>query len=266
MGKILAHNEPVAARWSAGGRLYDEISRQIADSIEHCVDRLEPESGERILDLATGTGWTARRVSARGAQVTACDIAAGVIDAARQIPHENVAFEVADAEALPYEDGQFDGVISTCGIQFVTVPEAASQELARVTRPGGRVALTLWTSDGSVAEMFKVIKKYMPPPPDGKGPPSPFEWGKQERVQQLLGRWFKLGFEKATSFYRASAPGAAWDAFVGGYGPVKALAARLDETARESFRAEFTGFHEQFRTDLGILVPRDYWLVRGERT
>lgn len=264
MTNIRSHNEPVAARWGAGGRLYDEISRQIADSIEHGVDRLAPKSGEVILDLATGTGWTARRVALRGANVIGADVAAGVVEAARQFPHENIEFEVADAEALPYSDGQFDGVISTCGIQFVTDPKAASKELARVTRKGGRVVLTCWTSDSSVAEMFKVIKKYMPPPV-GNPPPSPFEWGKKERVQQLLGSSFKLGFEKATLFYRDHGPDRAWDAFVNGFGPVKALASKLDDAIRDSFRKDWIAFHEQFRTDLGILVPREYWLVYGER-
>ena len=80
---IQPHNERSAAVWSAGGRDYDEISRGIADAIEHCVLRLNPLPGERILDLSTGTGWTSRLVAQRGASVVGADIAADLLAAAR---------------------------------------------------------------------------------------------------------------------------------------------------------------------------------------
>src|SRR5688572_1445054 len=81
-GTIQQHNERPAAVWSSGGSGYDEISRGIADALEHCVLRLNPQPGERILDLATGTGWTSRLVARRGARVTGVDIASGLLDAA----------------------------------------------------------------------------------------------------------------------------------------------------------------------------------------
>ena len=79
---IQPQNIKMAATWNAGGQHYDRISLTIADSIEHCVNRLAPRSGERVLDVATGTGWTARRVAARGATVTGVDLGADLIDAA----------------------------------------------------------------------------------------------------------------------------------------------------------------------------------------
>ena len=82
---ILPHNQQSAAMWSAGGEKYDRISRQIADAIEHCVDRLDPQPHEKILDVATGTGWTARRVQSRGAVVTGVDLGEDVIRAARRL-------------------------------------------------------------------------------------------------------------------------------------------------------------------------------------
>src|SRR6185436_19458350 len=81
--RIQPHNERPAAVWSAGGKDYDEISRGIADSIEHCVQRLKPLPGERVLDLSTGTGWTSRVVARRGATVIGVDIAGDLLDAAR---------------------------------------------------------------------------------------------------------------------------------------------------------------------------------------
>ena len=82
-GTVQPHNARPATVWSTGGKDYQQISRGIADSIEHCVLRLDPRPGERILDLATGTGWTSRLVARRGANVIGVDIASGLLDAAR---------------------------------------------------------------------------------------------------------------------------------------------------------------------------------------
>lgn len=264
---IQTHNERPAAVWSSGGAAYDRISRGIADSLEHCVLRLDPKPGERILDVATGTGWTSRLVARRGAEVVGVDIAADLIAAAREKAlAESLAIEyrTGDAEALPFEDGEFDAVVSTVGVMFVSRPEAAAAELARVTRPGGRIALTTWTHDSNVFEMFKVMKAYMAPPPT-PAPPSPFEWGRRERLTELLAAYFDLRFETAVSFYREPSPEAAWETFSTGYGPTRMLAASLPADRCAALRADFVAFHARFTTDLGITVPRTYWMTVGRR-
>ncbi len=185
-GVIEPHNQKPAAVWNSGGAQYEDISRGIADSIEHCVLRLDPKPSEKILDLATGTGWTSRVVARRGAEVTGVDIGADLIATAEERAAAeglNIAYEVGDAEHLPFEDGQFDAVVSTCGVMFASRPEAAAAELARVCRKGGRIALTTWLSDSNLFKMFMVMKPYMPPPPT-PAPPSPFEWGKTERIRE----------------------------------------------------------------------------------
>lgn len=266
-GRIQPHNQRPSAVWSTGGHEYDQISRGIADSIEHAVMRLDPRPGERILDLATGTGWTSRVVARRGATVTGVDIADDMLASARaraeaeQLP---IAYELGDAEELPFADGAFDAVISTCGVMFATRPEAAAAELARVCRKGGRIALTTWLSDSSVFEMFKVMRQYMPAPPS-PAPPSPFEWGRMARLRELLGDAFDLRFEPGVSYYREPSGEAAWDTFSRGYGPTKALANSLDPARRNALRTDFIAFHDGFATELGICVPREYWLTVGVR-
>src|SRR2546421_8237484 len=102
--EIQPHNAKPAAVWSSGGTNYDQISRGIADSIEHCVLRLDPKPGERILDLATGTGWTSRLVARRGANVTGVDIAADLLAGARERAEAeglNIEYRIGDAEQLP---------------------------------------------------------------------------------------------------------------------------------------------------------------------
>jgi SAM-dependent methyltransferase len=264
---IQPHNEKPASVWNSGGAGYEGISRGIADSIEHAVLRLDPQPGEYILDLATGTGWTSRLVARRGAKVIGVDLGADLIGAARERAGTEgltVDYQIGDAEALPFGDAEFDAVISTCGIMFASRPEAAASELARVTRKGGRIALTTWLPDSNLFEMFKVMKAYMPPPPT-TAPPSPFEWGRPERVSELLGDAFDLKCEKGTSFYREPSGEAAWEMFSTNYGPTRSLAANLDEGRKADFRKDFIAFHEKFRNELGICVPRNYLLTIGVR-
>jgi SAM-dependent methyltransferase len=259
---IRPENEKAARTWGAGGDAYDRISRQIGDAIAHAVDRLDPQPGQRVADVATGTGWGARLMAACGAEVTASDLSEEVVEAARTRGSENIDYHAADAEALPYDDAAFDGVISTFGVMFCAEPERAAAELARVTRPGGRLALATWTPDGAIREMFKVIVGHMPAPPTAA---SPFAWGDTERLVELLGDDFDLGFEEATVYYRDRDGAAAWDAFSTGYGPVKALAGVLDDEARERFRDDFVALYERYRTGAGILIPREYVITVGTR-
>jgi SAM-dependent methyltransferase len=264
---IQPHNERPAKVWSSAGDSYNEVSRGIADSIEHAVLRLNPRQGERVLDLATGTGWTSRVVAKRGAQVTGVDIATGLLDAAERnaaAERLSIRYLPGDAEQLPFEDASFDALVSTCGVMFASRPEAAAKELARVVRQGGRMALTTWTNGGNVFKMFQVMKSYMAAPAQ-PAPPSPFEWGNPDRVRQLLGQDFELKFERAVSYYREPSAEAAWETFSTGYGPTKVLADTLEPTRRESLRADFIAFHAGFPTALGICVPREYWLIVGAR-
>ncbi|MCC5859642.1 MAG: methyltransferase domain-containing protein [Ectothiorhodospiraceae bacterium] len=265
--RVRAHNAGPSAVWSSGGAAYDRISHGILDAIEHAVNRLEPEGAERILDVATGTGWAARRLAERNPDVTGVDFAPEMLSAARRLASTrglDITFMEGDAEALPFEDGAFDAVISTFGVMFAQHPEDAAAELSRVCRPGGRLVLAVWTPDGTVHDMFRIIKGYMPKP-EGSPPPSPFEWGSRERVRELLGEAFDLRFEHGTSYYREPDADAAWRAFSAGYGPVRTLADKLDADRREQFRKEFTAFHEVFADEFGITVPRTYLVIRGTR-
>ena len=199
--------------------------------------------------------------------MTGVDIAAGLLDAAREKATAErlpIEYQLGDAESLPFEDGQFDAVVSTFGIMFASRPEAAASELARVCRKGGRIALTTWLSDSSVFQMFQVMKKYMPPSPN-PAPRSPFEWGRAERIRELLGTSFDLRLEKGVSYYREPSAEAAWNTFSTGYGPTRALAGSLDPDRREALRNDFIAFHQNFATELGVTVPREYWLTVGTR-
>lgn len=266
---VQAHNLKAQSVWNSAGGRYDEISHSIADAIEHAVERLHPEPGERILDLATGTGWGSRAIARRspGAKVTGADIADVMLDYARAAAAKqdlDVDYRHADAESLPFGDRSFDGVISTFGVMFVGKPEAAAAEMARVVRPGGRVVLATWKHDSSIFEMFGVMKRFMPPPTQPP-PPSPFAWGKVERLAELLGANFELEFEEGASIYRYASGKQAWELFVNHYGPTKTLAANLDDARRLELERDFCAWHETFKKGLGYELPRQYVITRGRR-
>lgn len=266
-GSIQSHNHGPAAMWGSGGAAYDEISSQIASALDHCVRRLAPKPGERVLDLATGTGWTSRLLAARGAKVTAVDIASDLIAAARMNEQPRgpaIDYEVGDAERLRFADESYDAVVSTFGVMFASRPESVAGEIARVCRRGGRVSLTTWPPEGNVFEMFKVMRAYMPPAPPS-APPSPFAWGTRERMNELFGADFQLAFEDGQTVYYDRDGDAAWQAFVGGYGPTKSLAASLDADVRAKLERDFAAFHDTFVTALGISIPRQYLLTLGTR-
>ena len=160
------------------------LDRALRAAARSAARRADPRPVDRHrLDVAAG--GPARR-HGRSASTSP----AGSLDAARaQAEVEGLAidYQIGDAEQLPFEDAAFDAVVSTCGVMFASRPEAAAAELARVCRPGGRIALTTWLSDGNLFKMFQVMRAYMPPPPSPP-PPSPFEWGRTERIQRAARR------------------------------------------------------------------------------
>lgn len=262
---VQPHNQKAAATWGAGGDGYDKVSESIADSIEHVLNRLDIKPGERVLDLATGTGWTARRIAQKGAKVVGVDIGEGVIEAARHLARQanlDIEFLVGDAEKCDLPSGAFDVITSTCGVMFASRPAEVAAELARLCRKGGRIGLTTWPPAGTIADMFQMMKPYMPPPAV-PAPPSPFEWGREERVRELLGSTFDLKFEKGTTVLRLASGETVWNVFREGYGPTKMLYQNTDR--KDDLRRDFIGFHDAHRTDLGIAMPREYLVTIGTR-
>lgn len=258
--------EDAAARfWGAGGRNYDQISFMVSDALGHAVQRLQPAPGEAILDVATGTGWTARNLARCGARVTAIDLSDELLQAARELSAQMqpaITFRQANAQQLPFETGQFDAVISTFGVMFAPDQRVAAQELARVCRKGGRLGLLTWDPAGSVTRFFEMTSKYSDDPPAA---PSPMLWGDPEHVGSLLGDTFELSFEKGIN--RSYHPDGEQVAqlYETSFGPVRQLMKALDETQQRALRRDLVEFHEAYRTDAGLTVERGYLSITGIR-
>ena len=120
--------------------------------------------------------------------MVACDLTPELLEAGQVAAAQRGAqlrWEQADAEALPYADGEFDTVLSCLGVMFAPHHQASADELVRVCRPGGTIGLISWTPEGFIGQMFKTMKAYMPPPPPGVEPPP--RWGDEDHVRALLG-------------------------------------------------------------------------------
>jgi SAM-dependent methyltransferase len=262
---ILAHHEAPAIMWGLGGKHYDDVSFAVSDALAHAAQRLNARAGERILDVATGTGWSARNVARTGAAVTAVVISRELLLAARELSSHlrpPIDFRQGDAECLPFDDGAFDGVISTFGVMFAVNQPRAAAELARVCRPGGRLALATWASSGAVAEFFGIIGRYREAPPQGS---SPLAWGDPAHIEELLGGAFDLKYERGISdAYHGSADDI-WEWYTRGFGPLRQLAESLPPDRRQHLKRDIDGYHRHYAVPAGLYVRREYLLTIGRR-
>jgi ubiquinone/menaquinone biosynthesis C-methylase UbiE len=250
-----------------GNGPYERVTDTIGDLQQRVVERLDPNPGERWLDLATGTGAVARLAAKAGASVTGIDLAPVLIETAkRDSAGFDIDFQLGDCENLEgVEPASFDVASSTCGIMFAPDHEATAAELARVVCPGGRLGLANWTPEGGVGQMFQMMRPFQPPPPEGV--PSPFEWGKRDRVEELLGNAFDQTIEEHLSPLTIANGEEYWEFFSSSYGPTKTLAESLDDDRREEFHRTWVDFFESKYGSSGGPVnhAREYLLVLGTR-
>ena len=172
------------ANWTQGD--FGEIARFAQPAADAFVERLALRPGERVADIACGTGNLAVPAARAGARVSGIDIAPNLIEAAAARAAAEgltIHFDEGDAESLPYDDASFDTVLSMFWVMFAPDQHRAAAELLRVCRPGGRIALASWTPDGFVGRMFALGARFVPPP---AGVASPLRWGRAEDVAELL--------------------------------------------------------------------------------
>jgi SAM-dependent methyltransferase len=260
--------EELKAKQSAmwGAAPFERVAEEIADIHDDLVAGVDPQPGESVLDVACGTGGVAERMARRGADVTGVDFAPALVETARQRADAfglSIRYELGDAEALPAEDASFDVVVSAFGHMFAPDQRAAATELARVCRPGGRLGLACWKPEGGVADLFRLVAAFQPPPPPGL--PSPLEWGRSEHQQELLGDAFELEFTERMSPQRGESGEQLWQLFSTSFGPSKTLLDSLEPDRAEEYHRATVEFYERYRDEDGINQPREYLLTIGRR-
>ena len=250
--------------WSAAP--FEKIAEIITEMHVALVDRLAPQPGEKWLDLGCGTGDVAFHAARAGAIVTGSDLSPTLIETARRHAAElglDVTLEVGDAQALEYADASYDVVSSSVGVIFAPDHARVASELARVCRPGGRVGLTAWKRDSGVGDIFAGMSSFMPPPPEGAG--SPFQWGEESYVEQMLGDAFELSIVELDTRHVGDDPAEMWDLFRTSYGPSAVLWNSLDEDRRRELDESMTAVWEQHRSGDQIDMERRYIVVTGIR-
>ena len=145
-------------------------------------------AGDRVLDVAAGTGSVAIPAAQTGASVVASDLTPELLVTGQAIAAErgvSLEWREANAEEMPFADNEFDAVLSSIGVMFAPHHQLAADELVRVCKPGGRIGVISWTPDGFIGQMFATMKPYVPAPPPGVQPPP--LWGNEDHVRALLG-------------------------------------------------------------------------------
>ena len=247
------------ATWASGdfaiiGTTLQIVGELLAEAVDVCA-------GEEVLDVAAGNGNATLAAARRFARVTSTDYVPHLLEkgAARaKAEGLDIQFQIADAEALPFDDGSFDVALSTFGAMFTPEHGKAAHELKRVVRSGGRIGMANWTPEGFIGQLFRVIGAYVSPP---AGTQSPALWGSEPRIVELFGpnaidiRCVRRNFNFR---YRSAAH---WiEVFRNFYGPTHKAYAALDPARQARLTEDITNLLE--RLNVGgvhsLVVPGEY--------
>jgi SAM-dependent methyltransferase len=247
------------ATWASGDFAVVGTTLQIVG--EMLAEAADIRAGEAVLDVAAGNGNATLAAARRFARVTSTDYVPALLDKgrARAIAEGlDVAFQVADAEALPFADGQFDAVLSTYGVMFTPDHARAAAELLRVTRAGGRIGLANWTPAGFIGQLFKVIGVYLPP---AAGLKSPALWGTEAHLAELFGaKAAQIRCERRHFNFRYQSAAHWLQVFRDYYGPTHKAFAALDATGQHALERDITALLERMNTAgaASLVVPGEY--------
>jgi SAM-dependent methyltransferase len=246
------------ATWASGDYAVVGTSLQIVG--ETLAEAADIRAGERVLDVAAGNGNATLAAARRHADVTSTDYVASLLDKGRERARAEglpVRFEVADAEALPYDRESFDAVLSTFGVMFAPDQPRVATELLRVTRPGGRIGLANWTPGSFIGHVFKVVGAHLPPPA-GLKPPA--LWGSREHLAELFGPGVQINAQERVFNFRYRSPAHWLQVFRDFYGPTHKAFAALDAQGQQALERDLTAL--LLRSNVGgassLVVPSEY--------
>ena len=252
------------ATWTAGD--YERIARRLTSAGESIVRHTAVAAGDRVLDVACGTGNATLPAARTGAWVTGLDLTPALLErAARAAGDLEIEWIEGDAQALPFGDASFDVVLSTFGAMFAPDQERTAAELARVLRPGGRLGMCNWAPDGATGDMFATVARHLPPPPDA---PSSLAWGDETRVRELLGpHGLTLSFTREHVEFHLGTKAEAVAEYGAHFGPLVMAREQLEPQGAWTPLADDLGaFYERWSLVPDAIVYRaEYLVVQGTR-
>jgi ubiquinone/menaquinone biosynthesis C-methylase UbiE len=254
------------ATWASGD--YSAIAALIVPVAERLVDLADLRAGSRVLDVATGSGNAAIAAARLAADVVGIDYVDSLLERGREraaAERLHVDLRLGDAEDLPFPDASFDAALSVFGSMFAPDHLQTAREIARVTRPGGTIALASWTPTGFIGDLFRIVARYAPPP---AGVTPPALWGTADYLESLFGQTVRWTHTTDTFTFRFPSAQAFADYFTVHYGPtLKTLEAAGDR--RPEFKAELTELaRSSSRLDDNgpVAIPATYLTSIGVRT
>jgi SAM-dependent methyltransferase len=252
--------------WSTGD--YGKVGVTLMLMAEQLAEAADLKAGQRVLDVASGNGNASLAAARRFSEVTALDYVPMLLEEGRQRAEAeglSVDFREGDAEDLPFEDASFDVVISTLGVMFAPNQQKAAEELLRVVKPGGTIAMANWAPDSYVGELFKTIGKYVPPPPGLK---PPFRWGTEEGLDELLNSGIgSLQSRRRTFVWRFPSARHHVEFMRGYYGPLNKAFGALDEEGQNTLEQDLISLAERYNRsdDNTAVLHADYLEVVATR-
>lgn len=246
------------ATWASGDFGIIGTTLQIVG--ETLCEAVDLRAGARVLDVAAGNGNCSLAAARRFAEVTSTDyVPALLADGARRAAAERlpIAFEEADAEALPFADGAFDVALSSFGVMFAPDHPRAASELARVVRPGGTIGLANWTPGGFIGRLFRVVGRHVPPPA-GLAPPA--LWGTKDHLTRLFPSAVEIQARPVNFVFRYRSPAHWVDVFRAWYGPVHKAFAGLPPDGQARLERDLLDLVAEFNTsgDGTMVVSAEY--------
>ncbi|WP_422365359.1 class I SAM-dependent methyltransferase [Pelagibius sp.] len=255
---LQAIKEKQRATWASGDYAVVGTTLQIVG--EQLCETINLRPGARVLDVAAGNGNATLAAARRFCQVTSTDYVETLLNKGRDraaAEHLDITFEVADVEALPFEDAAFDVVLSTYGVMFTPDQAKAASEMLRVCRSGGQIGLANWTPEGFIGQVFKTIGKHLPPP---AGVKSPALWGTEAALRELFGSAaVSIDLTPRLFNFRYLSPDHFMEVFRTYYGPIhKAFLALGD--AGGALDSDLRALLDRFNvaTDGTLIVPSEY--------
>src|SRR3954469_10692922 len=223
--------------WASGG--FSVVASRIVFQAECLCEAADLQAGWRVLDVATGSGNAAIAAARRGCEAVGIDYVPALLQRGRiraAAEHLDVRFVEGDAEDLRFPDASFDAVISIYGVMFAPDHRRAAAELARVCRPGGRIALASWTPDGFIGETFRIFSRYLPPAP---GLEPPVRWGDTVHLDSLFRQTAaSVTSHRRTAVFRFRSAEENVAFFRTYYGPTLRAFESLDPPRREALRQD----------------------------